>query len=132
MAINTIVQRIHRASCSEMADLLTEARGYVDANPSLENWLRIHFFREYNRRNFFLCGGSAMLTPYDGGLKPTGTLVSEVEVYSAILLEDSTDILLEDGYPLLLEDSTATVDSDFLSESGESFVTEGGEAFIFE
>lgn len=131
MAISTIKQRIHTASCSDLADLLEEARGYVEANPSLENWFRIHFFREYNRRNFFLCGGGAMITPFDGGLKPTGDLGATTGDGSAILLEDGTDLLLENGDPILLE-TTTSVGSDFLTESGEEFVSEGGEAFIFE
>jgi hypothetical protein len=127
MAINTIKQRIHIASCAELADLLTEARGYVADNPSLENWFRIHFFKEYNRRNYFLCGGGAMITPFDGGLKPTGDLGS-AETSDALLLEDGTDLLLEDETQILLE----SIGSDFLSEDGEEFVSESGEAFLFE
>ncbi len=96
----TIKNEIHRASCAQLDTLLVEAQSLLASNPSVENWMRVHVFKEYNRRKFKLCGGVGMLTPFDGGLKPTGSISGSG---SAILLEDGTSILLEDGTELLLE-----------------------------
>lgn len=97
----TIKNEIHRASCAQLDTLLGEAQSLLASNPSLENWMRTHVFKEYNRRKFKLCGGVGMLTPFDGGLKPLGTLYSGDPSY--LFLEDGTNILLEDGSELLLE-----------------------------
>lgn len=98
--IATIKNEIHRANCAELDTLYSEAQSLLAANPSLENYFRIHVFKEYNRRKFNLCDGVGMLTPFDGGLKPMGLILSTIDT---ILLEDGTEILLEDGTALLLE-----------------------------
>lgn len=98
--IATIKNEIHRANCSELDSLLSQAQTLLASNPSLESYMRTHVFKEYNRRKYKLCGGAGMLTPFDGGLKPLGTIASSS---STILLEDGTGILLEDGTNILLE-----------------------------
>lgn len=98
----TIKNEIHRAACAELDTLLTEAQTLLVQNPSVENWMRIHVFKEYNRKKFNLCGGAGMLTPFDGGLKPLGSLSGSGGTNS-LLLEDGSYLLLEDGSEILLE-----------------------------
>jgi hypothetical protein len=96
----TLKNEIHIANCSTLNTLKAEADAFVVANSTLLNYARNHWYREYNRRKFFLCQRNDMISPYDGGFRPTTYTPS---VSNVLLLEDGTDLLLEDGTNILLE-----------------------------
>lgn len=99
-AISSIKNRIKQAAPSELSSLLSEAQSLLAANPSLDNYFRIHIFKEYNKRAFKV--GATMLTPYDGGFRPSGD-VSGSPSSNLLLIEDGTSLLLFDGTEFLLE-----------------------------
>lgn len=86
-------------SCTiaETLTLRAAADDYVAADPTLLNYYNHHVYRVYNMRRFFEAGGASMITPYDGGFRPT--------TYSLphLLLENGDNILLESGGAILLE-----------------------------
>jgi hypothetical protein len=68
--LSNLQARIHRASCAELLTLVNEADAAVAANPSLFAFARSNWYREFNKRRFKNCGGTSMITPFDGGLRP--------------------------------------------------------------
>ncbi len=69
--VGTIKDEMHVATCAQLLTLKTEADAMVQADPTQLAWFLRHIYREYNKKRFFECGGTSMITPYDGGFTPT-------------------------------------------------------------
>lgn len=86
---------------AETLTLKSAADSYVVADPLLLNYYNNHVYRVYNQRRFFEAAGDSMISPYDGGFRPTSYSPSSSS--SHILLEIGDDLLLESGDYFLLE-----------------------------